>query len=202
MTAPRQSTLTRAVLVHGAFYVNIRSMRGDRMSGRKKLLFFVLMVSLPVLFPVALLLGYYTYQKLASPIRVIGSFGELDAELGLCLKPNSRVRLWRENRLGGSPLFDTMVYTNADGFPVARPDVPSQSGAGVAIGGSWTFEYAVDHEDNFPAQLAAVLARPVVNLGVPGYGSAQALPLLERHLGALRPALVVHLNLGLWRRSL
>ncbi len=49
-----------AVLVHGAFYVNIRSMRGDRMSGRKKLLFFVLMLSLPVLFPVALLLGYYT----------------------------------------------------------------------------------------------------------------------------------------------
>ena len=177
-------------------------MRGDRMSGRKKLLFFALMVSLPVLFPVALVLGYYTYQKLASPIRVTGTFGELDAELGWRLKPRSRVRLWRENRLGGSPLFDTMVYTNADGFRVARPDVPSQSGAVVAIGDSWTFGYAVDYEDSFPAQLAAALARPVVNLGVPAYGSAQALLLLERHIGDLQPALVVHLNLGLWRRSL
>ena len=87
MTAPRQSAQTKFVLVHGAFYVNIRLMRGDRISGRKKLLIFAPMMSLPVLFPVALVLGYYTYRTLASPIRVTGSFGELDAELGRRLKP-------------------------------------------------------------------------------------------------------------------
>lgn len=160
------------------------------------------MLAVPLAALPAAVLGYYTYKKLTAPAEMSGSYGVIDGELGWRLKPNATARHWMRDRVSGGTFFDAKIYTDNSGFRAAEPKGATPSGAIVAIGDSWTFGYAIDHEETFPAQLAQLLGRPVVNMGVPAYGSAQAVLLLERYVQELRPRLVIHLNLGLWQRSL
>lgn len=172
------------------------------MSRGRKLLFVIIMLAIPVTLPLATVLGYYAYKKLTSPMNVTGSYGQIDGQLGWRLKPNATSRYWMQNELSGETLFESLVYTNAQGFRAASTGGTAPSGAIVAVGDSWTFGYAVNYDQSFPAQLEKILSEPVVNMAIPAYGSAQVILLLERHLSELKPKVVVHLNLGLWERSL
>ncbi len=173
------------------------------MSVGKRVIFYLIMLSVPVLVPVVAVWSYYGYQKVSAPATNEGSYGQIDGELGWILKPGSRSRYYMTDRVTGAAYFDSTVYTNAAGFRAPRPDAAAAAPGGVlAIGDSWTFGYAVDYDESYPAQLERLLGRDVVNMGVPAYGSAQVLLLLERHIEQLRPTHVIHLNLGLWNRSL
>lgn len=136
------------------------------------------------------------------PANVVGSYGEIDDQLGWKLKPNATSRYWMTNKMTGEIFFDSLVHTNVLGFRATSTGGMAPKGGIVAIGDSWTFGYAVDYEESFPAHLGQILGQPVVNMGVPAYGSAQVIHLLERYLNELKPKIVVHLNLGLWNRSL
>lgn len=78
------------------------------------------------------------------------------------------------------------VRTNSAGFRGAEP-LP---GAILCLGDSTTFGWGVDEEQAWPAELAALLGKPTVNGGVPGYSTVQGLATLDRAL-ALRPRVVV-----------
>ena len=172
------------------------------MSRGRKFLFYVIMLAITVMLPIAAVLGYYSYRKLTVPAQVSGSYGEIDGELGWKLKPNATSRYWMEDKITGKTIFDARVYTNAQGFRDATVGGSAPTGAIVAIGDSWTFGYAVNYEQSFPGQLEKILGAPVVNMAVPAYGTAQVILLLERYVSELKPRVVVHLNLGLWNRSL
>lgn len=172
------------------------------MSVAKRVLFYLIVLSIPVLVSVIAVMGYYGYKKVSAPATNEGSYGQIDGELGWVLKPGSRSRYYMTDRVTGVSYFDSTVYTNAAGFRAPGLDADVPSGGVVAIGDSWTFGYAVDYDETYPAQLEELAGRDVVNMGVPAYGSAQVLLLLERFLEQLRPTYVVHLNLGLWNRSL
>lgn len=172
------------------------------MSRGRKFLFYVIMLAITVMLPIAAVLGYYSYRKLTAPAQVSGPYGEIDGELGWKLKPNATSRYWMEDKITGETIFDSRVYTNAQGFRDAMVGGSAPTGAIVAIGDSWTFGYAVNYDQSFPGQLERVLGAPVVNMAVPAYGSAQVILLLERYVSELEPRVVVHLNLGLWNRSL
>ena len=160
------------------------------------------MLAIPVTLPPAAIMGYYAYRKLTVPAQVTGSYGAIDGELGWKLKANATSRYWMEDQLTGETFFDSLVHTDALGFRAAATGGTAAKGGIVAIGDSWTFGYAVNYEESFPSRLGQILGQPVVNMGVPAYGSAQVILLFERYLRELEPKAVVHLNLGLWNRSL
>jgi lysophospholipase L1-like esterase len=90
------------------------------------------------------------------------------------------------------------VRTNDLGFrdrPVG-PRVPGELRI-LVLGDSLTFGWGVAEEDTYPRQLEALLAgmlgRPVrtINTGVGGYNSVQELGVARRHVGRLRPDLLL-----------
>ncbi len=179
-----------------------RKAPGSRPSRRRKLLFYAIMLAIPLATPLVAVLGYYTYRKLTEPAEMSGSYGVIDGELGWRLKPNATARHWMRDRISGGTFFDAKIHTDNSGFRAAEPKGDTPTEAIVAIGDSWTFGYAIDYGDTFSARLAENLGRPVVNMGVPAYGSAQVVLLFERYVRKLQPKVVIHLNLGLWQRSL
>ncbi len=158
------------------------------MTRGRKLLFYIVMLAIPVTLPPAGIMGYYAYRKLTVPANSVGSYGEVDGQLGWKLKPNATSRYWMTNKLTGETFFDSLVHTNALGFRATSTGGMAPKGGIVAIGDSWTFGYAVNYEESFPAHLGQILGQPVVNMGVPAYGSAQAVLLFERYLRELKPA--------------
>lgn len=168
----------------------------------KKFIFYIITISFPFILALIGIEGYYAYKLLASPISSTGSFGSIDGELGWALKPNANTHTWRTDKITGKVLFDFTTYTDSGGFRSSAPGGSPQPGGIVTIGDSWTFGSAVNYEQSFPGILAKESALPLVNMGVPAYGSAQSLLLFERHVKTLRPRIVEHLNFGLWQRSL
>ncbi|MEX0753219.1 MAG: hypothetical protein WD073_09890 [Xanthobacteraceae bacterium] len=167
----------------------------------KKLLFTVMMLSLPGVVLVTTVVGYYTYRKLEDNVVVTEPFGKLDDELGWVLKPRVDARVYHQNRWTGAYYYDTRVRTNGDGFRARSTDEQTAVETAAAIGDSWTFGTAVNNEETYPSQLAERLGVPVVNLGIPAYGLAQVILLLERQVERLKPKAVLHVNKGLWARS-
>lgn len=168
----------------------------------KRLAFTAIMVATPAVAAMLLVAAYYGYRKLEENIVYTEPFGRLDDDIGWTLKPRIAARVSHRNRLTGEVYYDVGVVTNGDGFRARAVDEPSAVNAVLAVGDSWTFGVAVDHRDAFPTQLAARLRQPVNNLGVPAHGTAQTILLLERHVERLAPRVVVHVNLGLWARSI
>lgn len=170
--------------------------------GFKKALLYAITCAVPC---VALLLAvssYYAYRKLTENVVYSETFGKLDDELGWILRPHAESRVFLKNRATGETYYDVWIHTNEDGFRSAAPQDMSPANAVLAIGDSWTFGTAVNYPDSYPAQLAARLGIGVANMGVPAHGLAQTVLLLERHLKRLKPRAVVHVNLGLWIRSI
>jgi hypothetical protein len=172
------------------------------LSPAKRLIFTAIVFAIPPLFLVALVLGYYTYKKLEENVVFTESFGRLDSEIGWVLRPRANSHVFHRSRFTGETFYDIHVRTNAEGFRAASVDEPIVPGGVAAVGDSWTFGTAVDHAAAYPTQLAARLGVPVANLGVPGHGTAQTILLLQRHVARLAPKAVIHVNLGLWARSI
>ena len=75
------------------------------MSPSKKFVFYVIMVSIPVLALVLPVGGYLAYRKLTFSYDYCGSYGQFDAALGWRLKPDASSCLSLTNRLKGIVYF-------------------------------------------------------------------------------------------------
>jgi len=172
------------------------------LSTSRKIIFSLITLGIVVFVPIFMVLSYYSYKKLTLPAQHEGSYSQIDDVLGWRLKANSTSRYWMNNKLTGEKYFDSKVFINNDGFRDSKISNLAPKNAVVAIGDSWTFGYAVDYKESFPAHLEILLNKPVVNMGVPAYGSAQAILLFEQYINSIKPKIVIHLNHGLWNRSL
>ncbi|HYC55943.1 MAG TPA: SGNH/GDSL hydrolase family protein [Candidatus Binatia bacterium] len=113
------------------------------------------------------------------------SIEEPDPELGFRLRPNLRgVSLTLEDA-GLSTRYETdeRGFRNA-GRDYAAADV-------FVLGDSFTFGVWVERARTFYGLLETELERPVITLGVEGYGLAQYRILARRYLPAFRPRLAV-----------
>jgi acyl-CoA thioesterase-1 len=107
----------------------------------------------------------------------------------MTLRPRRRALLWRLAALGAVAL-GAGALAGCGRAPVRARPVPA--GATVlALGDSLTFGTGATPETAYPAVLAGLTGWSVVNAGVPGHTSAQALERLPALLDAHRPALVL-----------
>lgn len=103
--------------------------------------------------------------------------------------PGAHAAWWWQGQLH---VFDAEGFRRTEPFPPRRPGVLRV----VAVGDSLTYGYGVAAEEAWPAVLERELgrARPVevLNLGVCGAQSEEIGGVVERHLAALAPDLVVY----------
>ena len=172
------------------------------LSARKKILFWaILLVIVLIITPLIAAIGHYGYQKLNFSFEYGERFGEFDDELGWTLKKNASSYIRGTSPLTGETFFDSLVYTDVFGFRVQNPGAQSTPGGIVVIGDSHTFGTGVNYEETYPYFLEELSNTPVINLGVPAYGSGSTYGLLKRHIVKLEPKLVVYLTNGQWKRS-
>lgn len=116
-----------------------------------------------------------------------------DAELFFRLAPGLRVE-----ETGNPRIFD--LHTNSRGLRGDEVELPKPAGIYrvLAVGDSCTFGSGAGQAQTWPAQLEQALARArpelrfdVINAGVPGFSSYQALRYLEVEGFALEPDVVV-----------
>ena len=172
------------------------------LSARKKILFWGVLLVVVVMIPLLAAIGHYGYKKLNYSFEFGERFGVFDDELGWTLKKNASSYIRGRSFLTGETFFDSSVYTDALGFRAQNPWIQPTPGGIVAIGDSWTFGYCVNYEETYPYFLEELSNTPVINLGVPAYGSGSTYGLLKRHVATLQPKLVVYLTAGLFHRSL
>lgn len=168
----------------------------------KTLAKWLILVSLPLVFAVLCVLGYYAWGKVSYAGTSCGSFAAVDDEIGWVLKPAATSCLGARAPFGdGTPWFQSSVHTDANGFRAAANGGPTPVGGIFAIGDSWTFGFGVDYSDSYPGQLAGAAGLPVVTVASPAYSSAQAILLAERWAPRLRPRALVYLDNGFWNRA-
>lgn len=176
------------------------------MSPTKKIVFYAILAVIMLAIPVLAVFGYYgsywAYRKLTFSYDYCGSYGQFDDVLGWKLKENTSSCLALRDRLRGKVYFDSKIYTNEYGFRDEQTHRKVPGHAIVAIGDSWTFGYGVDYNQTYPYFLSKLTDMPVVNMGVPAYGSGNTLLLFTRYVEKLKPKVVVHLTHGLWTRSI
>jgi hypothetical protein len=171
-------------------------------TGGRLVAMWLVMILLTILAPVAMVLGYYAFQKLTYPAYACGSFGQLDGEIGWTLRPSARSCLGaRAAFSSGPPWYQAPVYTDRNGFRAAQTGGDTPVGGIMAVGDSFTFGYGVNFAQSFAAQLADVSGVPTVAVASPAYSSAQALSLAQRWIGRLRPRAIVFLEMGAWERG-
>ncbi len=102
-----------------------------------------------------------------------------DPELGARLEPNATERL----AFTGNP--PTTIHTNSRGFRGEEWPAP-RDGELIVVGDSQVFGLGVEDAETFPAELARVSGRQVLNAGVPTYGPKEYLS-VARALLAERP---------------
>ena len=154
---------------------------------------------IPVVILAGLLLVFFSAELLCRflkvpypPVDVSGetAITRFDKELGWSYIPGLAVRMQ-----SGPPRY-VDVYFDDNGirvpsrgyrFDPAKPSI-------LFIGCSYTMGHALFYEENFVGKLAAVPNMPyqIVNLGVQGYGSDQALLALKRYLPRFNAKLVVY----------
>jgi hypothetical protein len=116
-----------------------------------------------------------------------------ESVLGYSMKPN-QAQHWNpyHNQL-------VTVRTNSQGF--RGPEWPgSQKKNGSAsstpgkrppldimVGDSHVFGYGINEADTLPAQLGSLLKKPVLNMGVNGYGPSEYNDILQTHVPKLHP---------------
>ena len=144
---------------------------------------------------------YAIYLRLDYSFDIGPKFSQFDDTIGWTLKANASSFIKGSSPLRGITYFDSKVYTESNGFRSNVEKKSAATGAILAIGDSWTFGYCADYEDTYPYFLQKELNEPVVNMGVPAYGSGSVYALLERHVANLKPKVVIYFTIGLWSRS-
>lgn len=171
------------------------------MSTRKRLLFWAIMLALPVLVLLLVIEGYYLYGYLTLRADYCRSFARLDGEIGWTLAPDTESCIVGRSSAFGEVAYRATVHTNADGARVPAEGAPTPRGGVLAIGDSWTFGYGIDGDETFAAQLAARHDRPAALFASPAYSGAQALLLGRRVVDQVRPEAIVYLEFGFWDRA-
>jgi lysophospholipase L1-like esterase len=114
-----------------------------------------------------------------------------DPEIGLVPSPHAsskRVELWPD----GKPKLEYHIYTDQRGARVDRPGlVTSDHMDALFIGDSFTWGAGVEAQDTFADGVASRLGISVLNLSFGGYGTLQALQLLQRNRD-LTPRVIVY----------
>jgi len=110
------------------------------------------------------------------------SIVQRDSELGYRLRPNIKANAYR-----------SVVETNSLGFRSPEFKPSSKSGMRiVALGDSCTFGFGIsDNAHTYPAVLSTLMPAEVINAGVVGYTSYQALKLLETQLVGFHPDILL-----------
>lgn len=119
------------------------------------------------------------------------AMAQFDPERGWSYIPGrSYVRAFGSDRRPVAIHFDSMGARVASAEGTRDPDRPTV----FFVGGSYTMGHGLPYEETFVGRLDGDPAFPfqVVNLGVQGYGTDQALLLLERYLDRFRCAAVVY----------
>ena len=168
---------------------------------KKKIFFYLLTVGLIIFIPIVCYFGFFAFRKLTLSYNYCGAYGELDEELGWKLKENASSCVSLKNFLTGETYFDNPIYTNNLGFRDIETNRGFSKGAITAIGSSFTFGYGLNYEETFSYLLSQKINFPVLNMGVPMYGSGSILLLFERYVKKIRPSVVIYYS-GVWERSL
>ncbi len=172
------------------------------MTLQKKIAFYAIMLSIPLLAVILSFSAYLGFKKLTFSYGYCGSYGQFDDELGWRLKPDASSCFSLKNQLAGVVYFDTKIFTNSGGFRDGAVGRPVPANAVMTIGDSWVFGYGVDHEQSFPSSLSQALGAPVINAGIPAYGSGSNLLLAARNAAQYRPSVVIYHTRGMHTRSL
>jgi len=167
----------------------------------KQVVYWFILICIVASTPFLVAFGYYGYKKLTLAYNYCGSYGQLDDEIGWVLAKNANSCMSLSNRLKNITYFDSKIYTNEKGFRDSAVGKKVPVGGIVTVGDSWTFGYGVNYEETYPKYLQDLVGIPTVNAGIPAYGTAQTLLLLERHIGDIKPTAIVYLELGLIFRS-
>src|SRR5262245_25549514 len=99
--------------------------------------------------------------------------------------PKSNLRVSPDDEVGS-------LTTVWQGIRLNRPDAGAPpTGAILAVGDSYTFGTDVGDRHSWPAHLEHMLGRPVVNAGVPGFGTDQIVMRAEALLPTLKPSVLL-----------
>jgi hypothetical protein len=164
--------------------------------------FWLILLSIPVLFCALVFVGWYAYGMLRFNAFFCGTFAQLDPIVGWVLKPNAQSCMGVHVPFHPSDVYYRFpVYTDRNGFrsEAAGEDTPKH--AVMAIGDSQTFGYMVSFADSYPGHLRTIQDRPVINMGDPGYSGAQAILLARRWISRLEPVAIVYWETGFWERG-
>jgi len=119
------------------------------------------------------------------------SFARFDPELGWSYIPNKSTI----HKVGGETIKKS-VHFDRNGIRVLRSGVEldSTKPSILFIGGSFTMGHGLSYEESFVGKFDTLneVQYQVVNLGVQGYGSDQALLALKRHMTKFNTKIVVY----------
>ena len=146
-------------------------------------------------------LSFIYYKKLNFWFEMGPKFSRFDESLGWTLASNKTSYQRGKSILTGEIYFDAEVFTSPKGFRSSKIGKLDAINETVSIGDSWTFGYCVPYEHTYQAYLENLLGSPVINMGVPAYGSGSVYGLFEKHVKDLKPKRVIYINWGLSDRS-
>ena len=162
------------------------------LSRRKKIVFRLILVLIPVIATSFLYLGFTAYRTRSLYLYVKGNqrgwSGKTfrpDAELGFAPIASSR----------GAEVFpigeDVPARYDNDGFRIPLADgrntSPGSHGILLTLGCSFTYGAAARAEDTYPYLIGQNLGDTTLNAGVPSYGLSQMLMLAKRLVPAHKP---------------
>ena len=164
----------------------------------KKWVFYAIMIGVQLAVVLGCFFGYYTYKTYKQPFakavytQTRRDF-EPDKEMGYAYRKNLK---FVEHSEDG----EFAIFTDSRGARIAEGDPDYTQADILVVGCSFTSGYRVPLEFTFSRIMQKALGRPVANMGVPSYGSVQALQSIKRHLD-LKPKLVIYpfINDHIWR---
>ncbi len=175
--------------------------QGEPSVSRLKIaVFYIIILSFPVLLCFLAVEGYYGYKKMAFPTGFTDSLGKLDGDLGWFHRP-SLSTYHVHHAPDGSVAFKVSVKTDVNGFRSAGAGTETSHNAIMFMGDSNSFGFGVEYEDSFPGQTESLLRAPVVVAASPAYGAAQTIFLAERWTSELQPSVLVYFDGGHWERN-
>jgi hypothetical protein len=166
----------------------------EKVSGKKRVVFYVITLSLPVIFFCALYLGFVTYRTAhlydyvkSNQIGGSGRAFQPDVELGFVHVPNSR----------GEEVFPIGPYIpfhyDGNGFrvPVEVSAPFHRHPIILTLGCSFTEGAATEAKDTYPYLVGQYLGGSSLNAGVSAYGLAQMLILARKAVPVHKPDFLV-----------